>query len=300
MSIVRRRAVVLAAAIACVAATLTATPAQALTPPPWPTSGRIPTGCDNATPAGSGAGLTTTYTDSFTPLVVYAGFGPGPFAVVGPTGRRFTFVARTLQPCSGVDTVSIAVAVNGGPSVVQPGVTGYSTDAFQGWWHTPLATLRPSQAGRYVTTVETQRRYDSFVLDASDRLVSKTDTVAAPVPVSGGWATVSQFLLRQTTLTAHASAPRVAKGSPVTVSGHLNYALDRAWARGSGEKVSVLMRTPGTRWVGVVTLVADANGFVSYTFRPRGTTYIQFAHARTFTGRFTDRANTAAVRVLTG
>lgn len=285
-----------AAVAACIA--LSATPAQAVPVSPWPAGGRTPTGCVTETPAGSGTGTTWTYTDTFVPLVPYAGFSASIYTTVGPMGRRIQFSARTLQPCSGVGSVEITTAIGNGPFSSAGPTTAVTDNAFDATWVTPLRTVLPSDAGRYVTKVSTMRRYDAFILDVDHRLVSATPTAAPAEDISGGWATVSQFLLRQTTLTSAVSRSVVATGGSVTVSGYLNYALDRAWARDNGETVVVLTRTPGHAWVKRATLVADSHGHVSWTFRPTAArTYVSLVHGRVFSGRYT-AASISPTRVV--
>ncbi len=74
----------------------------------------------------------------------------------------------------------------------------------------------------------------------------------------------------------------------MTVSGYLNYAQDRAWARDNGGRVTVLTRSPGQPWVARTIRLADAGGRVSWTFTPTAArTLVYLAHAPTYTGRYT-------------
>jgi hypothetical protein len=247
--------------------------------------------------SGTGAGLTSSYADTSVPEVQWAGLHNGRIIVVGPAGRGIRFSAWTTQYCSGVAQTAISIAVNGGSSTSVGPTSAVFDDAFGATWLSAVRTAMPSRAGRYVATATTQRRYDSFVLDADHRLVSKVDSVDAPVSVGGPWTAVPQYVLRQSTLTARLSRSLVGRGGAVTVTGHLNYALDRAWARDTGGRVTVLTRAPGKPWVARTILLADANGRISWTFRPVGRTYIHLVHEPTYSGRFTAGSSTAALLV---
>lgn len=279
----RRLSISVSAAAGIAALALGVAPAQAATPPSWPTGGKVPTGCASVAVAGSGSASQFTFTDETAPTLASSGVqfaGGKRIFVVPPTGATAVFEATVSNGCSGVGAVVV--------SVIRPdgtGGTGFfgpvTTDAFGGRWQTGPALATPNNAGPFTfLSADVRRRYDSFVLDSSFKYVSAVPAAGAATKVIGPWSTKPIYILRATTLTAAVSKAKVARGKKVTVSGVLKVADLGAYVGYPGAKVVVQTKVGTGAWKSRSTLTANGSGSVTWSLKILKKTQVRLVAAQ--------------------
>jgi hypothetical protein len=289
-----RRTTSLGVTAAAAAATfaLTAVPASAITPPVWPSTGHVPlgTGCDMTNSYNLGGTYDMWYADAGQPVVEDVFINGGSVAVVPPAGGSFTIAAKITEACSGVKGAQ-AILVHGA-GYDAPYMAPASVDVFHGTWAV-TQTATPDDAGLYrVGEIYTDRRYNSFVLDANFRYTSSVASATSNV-TAGLWSVKKLYLLRQTTLAVGAPVS-VKKGKQATITGLLKYATIAGFAPDNGEKVIVQTRV-GTAgpWVTRATLTAISSGAVSIKLAFTKKSQVRLVHTAVLSGRFTAAVSSA-------
>ena len=99
------------AAAATAAIALGALPASALTPPVWPTGGRVPSGpsCTETASSIVGSLYDMRFTDAGQPSIDDVFLNGAGTAVVPPGGAAYTMSAKVSEPCSGAAVVEAIV-----------------------------------------------------------------------------------------------------------------------------------------------------------------------------------------------
>ena len=267
MNVARRRLSITVAAAAGAAALLAAaTPAQALTPPSWPSAGKVPTGCASVVSTGSGSSTQFTFTDTSVPTVAGGGvqFAGGKRTLtVRPGGTPAVFEVAVSNGCSGVGSVAASLIRPDGLGVSGPFDLA-TTDVFSSRWEATGSIAYADFAGPYRwISVDVARRYDSLTLTSSFTLGSYVPHGSATTKVVGPWSTSPIYILRATTLTSAVSKAKVARGAKVTVSGAVSIAGTSAYAAYAGAKVVVQSKVGSGAWTSRATLTASASGTVS-------------------------------------
>ena len=282
----RRAAIAITAASSVVSMIAVALPAQAVALSDWPAAGRAAAGCATVTPAGPFSDWTVSYTDTLMPSINNVFINGGTYVIVPPAGRSASIQVAATEPCGGIGFVTPYPRIAGSlfPSAGVP----VSDNAFSLLTASAYA-FNPSDAGIVtVPLVQTNRRYDAFMLDKDFKLLgTPTATAATAVYMTGDWSTKKLYVLRQTTLTNTASKTIVPKATAVKFTAVLRYAINGAWAADNGEKVIVQTKVGTRAWTTRATLLASSAGIVSYTFKPTAATFVRFVHAAVLTGRFT-------------
>jgi hypothetical protein len=297
----RRIALGLTAGASVGAFLLGAGPVNAVTPPDWPTAGRLPLGCDPGVIYTNTTATTWTYefTDSSVPTISgpRVSTGAGTVGVLAPGGSNVYAYASISDSCSGVGGAIVDYARNG--SMVSGSfLAPASTDSFAGTWSAFLGKWTPDKAGVYTVPVAAVvRRYDSITLDQNFRLVSKVNA-SGIVTVVGPWATAKSYLLRQTTLSIVAPTS-VKRGKQATISGVLKYAINTGLVADNGEKVAVQTRVGTGAWKTVATVTANTAGAFSAKVTLSKTTQVRLVHNAVLSGRYTAAATSATKTVKT-
>jgi hypothetical protein len=274
-----------------------AVPAQAVTPPVWPTSGHIPSGsnCSMTTSLATPPNYDMRWADTSTPTVSNVFLNGGTTLVLPPAGGTMTYSARVLAPCSGANLVQALPIKNEGAYTVKT-LEPVTSDVFGGLWSFSFpATI--SDVGVYrVGEFAVSRRYDTFITRSDFTYVS---SVAASENdfIVGPWSLKKLYVLRATTLSNSLSATKVKKGKTVKATASLKMATASGYVAAAGAKVAVQTKVGKRRWVTNATLTANASGVVTYSFVLAATTSVRFVHATTHSGSFTNGA-TSAIRVV--
>ncbi|MBI1377049.1 MAG: hypothetical protein GC157_06165 [Frankiales bacterium] len=297
----RRVALALTAAASAGTVLLGAAPAGAAAAPAWPSTGRVPTGCDPGVVFTNPTADTWTYQfyDHTTPQITSARVSSGSrnLTVLKPTGARVVVSVTASDPCSGVGSVLVDIARDGSIGSLGGALSPASTNAFAGGWTKSLGTLHPDDAGVYTVPVAVvAHRYDDFTLDQDFRMVTH-GSAAGTDTVTGSWALSKSYILRYTTLSS--SAPTsISRGTTATARGVIKFATNAGYNNGNGEKVLVQVRT-GTsgRWYTKATRYPRSGGRFSYSFKPSRTSQVRFVHPTDLGGRHT-AMSVSAVRTI--
>ncbi len=291
------RAFGLTAVVTALSTVALAVPAQAVTPPVWPTAGHIPTGanCAISTSLGNPPNFDMRWTDTSTPTVSNVFLNGGTTLVLPPAGGTMTYSARVLAPCSGAGFVVLIPIKNEGGYTIQPAasVTG---DVFGGLWSASIpATI--SDIGVYrVGEAYVSRRYDTFIT-RSDFTYLSSVVASQGTYVAGPWSLTKLYVLRATTLSNALSASAVKRGKTVKATAKLTMASATGYVSAPGARVSVQTKVGKRKWVTNATLTANASGVVTYSFVLSATTSVRFVHATTRSGNFTNGA-TSVTKVV--
>jgi hypothetical protein len=295
----RRVALGITATAAAVSMIALATPAQAISPPLWPTAGRIPTGCSSLSLGISGGDWQYGVTDATDATLVDITINSGSYVVAPPAGVATQLRFHVRETCSGVLGLSVGVKLNG-VAVVQAAIPNAPANVFDGWWTTNTSNIQPDSAGYYTFPfAQAYHRWDTFVLDGTYHLVSAVDNVPGTDEglQFGPWSTKNLYILRAASLTPAAPA-KAKKGKTVKATAVLKYASNTGYVVDAADKVIVQTKVGAGKWVSNATLTTNASGVVSYSFVLAATTQVRFVHNRVLSGKFTN-AVTSAIKTVT-
>lgn len=292
-----RRPVGLSALVTAVATLALAVPAEAVTPPDWPSAGHRPQGpnCEMTGSLATPPNYDMRWADTATATVDDVFLNGGDTLVLPPAGGTLTYTARVIERCGGVKQVLALPIKNEGAYTVHL-MEPVTTNVFDGLWRfSRPATI--ADVGVYrMGEMNTVRRYDTFITNSDFTLVSKVAS-GSDKYVTGPWSTKKLYVLRATTLSNALSASKVKKGKTVKATATLKMASATGYVAAPGAKVLVQTKVGSRKWVTNATLTTNASGVASYSFVLSATTSVRFVHATTRSGNLTNGV-TSAIKVV--
>jgi hypothetical protein len=293
----RRRNIGLTALVTAVSTLALALPAEAVTPPDWPTSGHLPQGpnCEMTGSITTPPNYDMRWADTSVVSIEDVRLNGGTTLVLPPAGGTMTWTARAIARCGGVRYVIALPIKNEGDYsayLMEPA----TTNVFDGVWKYSKAVTIADIGVYRMGEMNTVRRYDSFITRSDLTLISKVDN-SDDKYVAGPWSLTKMYVLRATTLSNALSAAKVKKGKTVKATATLKMAAATGYVPAAGAKVSVQTKVGSRKWVTNATLTASSSGVVTYSFVLSATTSVRFVHATTRSGNLTNGV-TSAIKVV--
>lgn len=292
-----RRNVGLTALVAAVSTLALALPAEAVTPPDWPSAGHIPQGpgCEITSSAGTAPNYDIRWADTSVATVEDVRLNGGTTLVLKPSGGTMTWTARVIARCGGAAQVlALPIKDEGDYSVLVLNPT--TTNVFDGVWSVSTPVTMGAIGVYRMGEMNTLRRYDTFITRSDFTLLSKVENFDSKY-VTGPWSLTKMYVLRATTLSNALSATKVKKGKTVKATATLKMAATTGYVPAAGAKVAVQTKVGSRKWVTNATLTANSSGVVTYSFVLSATTSVRFVHATTRSGNLTNGV-TSAIKVV--